>query len=202
LVNALYQADAGLMRFLNLRLQNPLFDNILPLFDERYLWWTPIALAVICLLIFGGKRGAWAALGAILVVILTDQISSGLIKHLVEKSRPCNILPGLHVWWNSGWIYLPDPVDHVYRASLSFPSGHATNTAGQAAWWGWNYPKWAWVGWTLSIVIGYSRIYDGVHWPSDVAAGWILGAGIGLGVTYLAGRWGPKTIRKKTSGSN
>lgn len=96
-----------------------------------------------------------------------------LIKHLVKRPRPfiqnINITP-------------------VYRASgTSFPSGHtsssfATATALSAA-----YPKWYviapsffWAGAT-----SYSRMYLGVHYPTDVAAGLTLGVGSAAAMSFL-----------------
>lgn len=85
----------------------------------------------------------------------------------------------------------PDLVDHFVAAqSMSFPSGHAANSAlvyltiaalasdvepGRSA----RIYIMA-VAMTLTILIGLSRLYLGVHWPSDVAAGWALGAGWAL----------------------
>jgi len=196
LIDALQRLDTGLMRLLNLAPQNPAFDFIMPLFDKSLYWMAPIALAVIGVLIFGGKRGAWAALGAVVVVVMTDQIGASLLKPWISRIRPCNVLAGLHVWWSGGWIYLPDPVLEIYKASYSFPSNHATNAGGQAIWWGAVYPKWRWGAWSFTALIGYSRIYIGVHWPADVVGGWIIGAGVALGVFWAARIWGPKVLSR------
>ncbi|RYU91431.1 phosphatase PAP2 family protein [Mucilaginibacter terrigena] len=91
-----------------------------------------------------------------------------LLKHLVKRPRPfvqnINIVP-------------------VYRAgSTSFPSGHATSTFSTAMALSNAYPKWyviapsfLWAGAT-----SYSRMYLGVHYPTDVAAGMALGTGTAL----------------------
>jgi membrane-associated phospholipid phosphatase len=96
-----------------------------------------------------------------------------LLKHIVKRPRPfiqnLNIVP-------------------VYRAgSTSFPSGHTSTTISTATALSMAYPKWyviapafLWAGAT-----GYSRMYLGVHYPTDVAAGALLGAGSALSMSFL-----------------
>lgn len=90
----------------------------------------------------------------------------------------------------------PDQVIEIYKSSYSFPSSHATNIGGQAFWWGWAYPKTRWIWYGVAFVVGFSRVYDGVHWPIDVVAGWVTG-GLIFGVfSVIVVQWGPKSLRK------
>jgi membrane-associated phospholipid phosphatase len=106
-----------------------------------------------------------------LYVASSTAISYGLtllLKHLVKRRRPfvqnINIVP-------------------VYRAgSTSFPSGHASSTFATATALSSAYPKWYVIApafiWAGSV--SYSRMYLGVHYPTDVMSGAILGTGTAL----------------------
>lgn len=180
--------DNYLLQGINAGLKNSLLDWVMPLIDNPYFWWTPIALAVIGVFAFGGRKGKWAAVGALIVVALTDQTAAFILKPLIERIRPCNLVAGLNVWWHQGWIVLPDPVIDIYKASYSFPSNHAANAAGQAFWWGWVFPKSKWWLGGIAGLVGLSRIYIGVHWPTDVLAGWMLGCLLGLSLVLVT-KW-------------
>lgn len=88
----------------------------------------------------------------------------------------------------------PDLIEHtVFTHSLSLPSGHAANsmlvylTATLLLARG--RPVAAIAAALLSVLIGLTRPVLGVHWPSDVLAGWLLGAGWALLGVGLARRW-------------
>lgn len=123
----------------------------------------PVAAAVTLLLAVRRDRIGAAMVAASTVGIL---IGNGLLKHLVGRARP-ELLPHLAV-----------------ETSLSFPSGHASNAAAVFLAIGWVLVRdgmrarivWP-VAVALILLVGVSRVVLGVHWPSDVLAGWCVGAG-------------------------
>ena len=163
--------DNRLMHFLNVGLANPVFDFIMPIVTHE--WFVRIFFLIFALsaAIFGGKYGRITFLLLILIVILTDQASSGLIKPLVGRLRPCKTLDWVHVLINCS-------------SGKSFPSSHTANAFGQAAIWTWRYPKYKWFFIISATVIAFSRISVGVHYPFDVLSGAILGTICGL-IVYL-----------------
>jgi len=95
-----------------------------------------------------------------------------LLKHLFPRPRPSN-LPDV--------LLAPD--ERIF--ARSFPSGH-TATAFALACWLWlmvrstRYRWLGWLGWLLAALVGLSRIYRGVHYPSDVLVGMLIGILSGL----------------------
>ncbi|MGH7260339.1 MAG: phosphatase PAP2 family protein [Nitrospiraceae bacterium] len=98
------------------------------------------------------------------------------IKLLVERVRPCRVLSGVHELAGCGGTY-------------SFPSNHALNTAAAAAFLQVLYPATGWVSWPLVAVIGFSRVYVGGHYVTDVLGGWTVGGLLGAGAALLLLRW-------------
>lgn len=111
------------------------------------------------------------------------------VKWLLARPRPCQVLSGVHQIAGCG-------------GTFSFPSNHALNTAAAAAFLQVLYPKTGWVSWPLVAVIGYSRVYVGGHYPTDVLGGWAIGGALGAGVALLLLRWpkfrGPHSADKPT----
>ncbi|WP_156745065.1 phosphatase PAP2 family protein, partial [Mycobacterium sp. 1165178.9] len=129
--------------------------------------WRPVVLVLVC----GG---------GIPLVLFTA-------KALVGRERP------------------PVPFALVDADGYSFPSGHATGTAAITVITAWMLTRWLIPWWTARVVvwtvaigsvflIGFSRVYLGVHYVSDVLAGWMLGIAW-AGVVMLAGFWWDSTTR-------
>ena len=141
-------------------------------------YFAPVILALVGWLGFReGKRGRAVLLSALLVVAATDQVSSHVLKPWFGRPRPCRAEAGL------GFVQT-----HGARCSGrgSFPSSHAANIAGIMVLLGLRYRKWLVPALLLAFLVGYSRMYLGLHYPSDVLAGWLLGSLFGWGAARLS----------------
>jgi undecaprenyl-diphosphatase len=157
---------------------SPVFDRILPGLSQAASYsriWMGIAAV---LAIFGGPKGRRTAIEGMAAIGVTSFLANLVVKNLVHRKRPTDPVPEERA------IPKPD--------SNSFPSGHTASAAAFSAVVGRRYP-WLWVPLNLlASLIGFSRIYTGVHYPSDVLGGWALGKGVGLMTLRVAGRIGAR----------
>ena len=170
----LYSLDVTLFTFLNQTLANPVGDFLWPLITDydRFLVVRLLLLAVwLGLLIRGGRRARTAALLLVLVLVCSDQLSSSVIKPLVQRPRPCHSVEGVPVVQNIHML-----VD--CGGGKSFPSSHAVNNFAVATLFAFFYRRWTWAFFTWAILVALSRVTVGVHYPSDILGGGVLGAGV------------------------
>jgi membrane-associated phospholipid phosphatase len=160
--------DIGLFHFINRSLGNSFFDWLMPILSGAngvMRWFVPLAVAfVIVALIFGGTRARLCALMIFLVIAIGDPLIVNTVKHAVARPRPC--------------ITLPDVVERLGCTDTgSFPSAHAANWFAMTMAFFIFYRKSIWFMLPMALAVSFSRVYNGVHYPSDVLAGAILGAG-------------------------
>ena len=157
--------DASLFHHLNRTWTHPWLDAWMPVITSSATWRLPVIAAVLLILWRGSPRARWIVLGVGICVGLSDQLSSHLLKPLVARSRPSFVLPDVRLLLSPKYSY-------------SFPSSHAVNLAAvtwflcraQISRW-WCAPVVV-----ILLVVSYSRIYVGVHYPSDVLGGFLIGA--------------------------
>ncbi len=170
--------DVALFRFINQTLSNPLFDAVMPWLSGNPLF-VPLVVLVAAALIWRGrgKAGLFLLLLA-LAVGATDGLVCNTLKHALGRVRPCTALENVHLLVNCG-------------SGGSMPSSHAANWFAMMMV-AFLFHRRSWrIMLPLATAVGFSRIYNGVHYPGDVLAGAILGAGTGFAVPFmLNAAWG------------
>jgi undecaprenyl-diphosphatase len=97
-----------------------------------------------------------------LAVLLAWTVSDGVLKPLVHRPRP-------DARFEASEVISRSP------SSSSFPSGHASSSAAAALMLAATWPSARVAVWLLAVGVSVSRIYLGVHYPSDVLAGFLIG---------------------------
>lgn len=166
-METLFGIDLYLFKLFNQTLVNPIFDVIMPFITkEKHL--LPIyAIALFILMWKGGRRGRIVALLLIITVIISDQISSTFLKSVIGRLRPCHELVDVRLLINCG-------------SGKSFPSSHAVNNFAVAMVLIGFFRRFWFIFLSLAILIAYTRVYCGVHYPSDVLGGAVIGTLIGI----------------------
>jgi len=103
----------------------------------------------------------------ILCSVILAIMTTGLLKVLIGRARPV-LFDALGKTFFEPWTF-----NNVFN---SMPSGHTATSFAGLVMIGMLFPRIKWATWTMAIIIGFSRIYVGAHWPSDV----ILGAFVGM----------------------
>jgi membrane-associated phospholipid phosphatase len=186
----LLSIDIALFHFINTTLANPFFDWLMPLLSGNGVpWLGAVILAVPLILYFGSARLRLCALLMVLAVALGDPLVVGTVKKSVERPRPFVTQPDARLFGEAGKGYvapLPDGSLPANANRRSFPSAHAANWFALATVAFLFYRRSARFLFPLAAAVAFSRIYNGVHYPSDVTVGAILGAGYALALMILA----------------
>jgi undecaprenyl-diphosphatase len=167
----LANADRTVFHAINHNGVNAFFDWLMPVLSDDGRFKIPFLLVFLAMLVFGKSRARSAALLVIPLIALSDQLSSNLIKHAVERIRPCHVLPDVRLLAGCS-------------GSFSMPSSHAANSAAAAVHFALAYPKLAIPLGLFAFGVGYSRVYVGVHYPGDVLVGFAVGALSALAIRY------------------
>jgi undecaprenyl-diphosphatase len=169
-----------------------------PALDVLFRWSSTLGTGPFCVALVLGAvlwhavkrhRAQWMAW---VTVGLSTLVLSTVIKLVVARPRPT-------LW---PWI--------VSVSGFSFPSGHAISSAAFFPLLGWlvlrgrpHGGRWGYaIGLLVAAYVGTGRLYLGVHWPSDVLAGWALGAAQSGAAVWWLGREEAKEQQRATAVSS
>ncbi len=176
MIESIEKIDTLLFLFLNSVFSSTALNYFFVAITDARFWIIPGVTAALFFLI-KYKRKAFIIIGlSLITVAISDPVSSQVAKPFFNRHRPCH----------------PDSMliekTHTLlglKGSNSFPSSHATNMFAQAMLLSLFYPAFWVIFFSFATLIGFSRIYVGVHFPGDVLFGSLLGIMIGISVFLI-----------------
>jgi undecaprenyl-diphosphatase len=174
----LFVIDLRLLKLLNQTLQSEFLDAVAPTLtdlhkNQAFVWTTLPLMLVFSIWRWGWKKATFFLVWVALCLSVSDAFSGQVLKPSFGRDRP-----------DVGGAEVVLRCPHF--SGGSFPSNHSANTAVLVGISAVFKPLLLWLTAPLAFLSGYLRVYCGVHYPSDVFAGWMYGLLVGLLLSRLA----------------
>jgi len=208
--------DQTLFHLINQGWTNPALDLFMAAMSNIDIWKPFLAIIVLLALVFGGFK-ARACILCLLIALLISERVTNILKSGIGRHRPKQVesvrlvqlqqaRPEFLTLFKTPTIRYSDQTDRN-RSGPSFPSGHMTNNTAIATCLTVFYRRRGALYWIITAIIGYSRIYLGAHWPSDIIATFFLAVGETLIILaaletiwrWAAGRWAAQIFARHPS---
>lgn len=182
MIETLTTLDNNILLFFNGN-HTPFLDELMSLITGKWIW-IPLYLYLIDILFrkFGPKQAGLVLLAVVLAILMTDQICASVIRPVVGRLRPCN--PD-----NPIFAYITIVKD-IHPGGYSWPSCHGANTFALATLLSMVFRSRLFTTaiFTWAAVVSVSRLYLGVHYPTDILCGAAFGSFFGMAALMIVNR--------------